>query len=413
MSVNKERLRYLLQAYIDDNLDESELWELKSYLSETGIEADLHQVIDDIWAKVDVKRPLSVTSELIFRKIWSDPRVLADNAQHVEKNGAATIHFPWRLAASLAAMLCVAFSLFFYMEWGVMKQNNEEMVHSTSQQSILPGGNKAMLTLADGRMISLDEVTEGDLAEQAGVRVVKTTDGQLFYELIRTVPGDEIMYNTVSTPNGGEYQLVLPDGTKVWLNAASTLRYPVRFTGDLRRVELTGEAYFEVNRSKAKDALLPFVVKTTSQEVEVLGTHFNIKAYPEESITKTTLLEGSVRISIPSGNQLPATNVLKPNQQSIIKSGSHHISIAKVDPSNAIAWKNGNFAFHDNDITEVMNTISRWYNVEVEYEGDSAKNKVFGGTISKFESFEKLLETIALIGTVKFRIEGRRVIVMT
>lgn len=413
MSVNKERLRYLLQAYIDDNLNEPEFEELKSYLAETGIETYLHEVIDELWAEVDVERPISVSSELIFQKIRNDPRVV-DHNTHQEQGSNAVFRFPWRLTAGIAAMLCVAISLFLYFELGMINNKNEETTYTALQQPILPGGNKAMLTLADGRVISLDDVTEGDLVEQAGVRIVKTADGQLFYESIPASEGDEIVYNAVSTPNGGEYQLILPDGTKVWLNAASTLRYPVRFTGDLRTVELTGEAYFEVKHTKISRTALPFVVKTVSQEVEVLGTHFNVKAYPEENITKTTLVEGSVRVSIPSsGNQPAAANILKPNQQSIIKSGNHHISVAQTDPTNAIAWKNGNFAFHDNDITEVMNTISRWYNVEVEYEGGPPQNKIFGGTISKFESFEKLLETIALTGTVRFRIEGRRVIVMT
>src|SRR5690606_22733085 len=277
------------------------------------------------------------------------------------------------------------------------------------------GSQKATLTLADGRIISLDEASTGDLVEQGGFRIVKTGDGKLNHEKLTEVTGAMAGYHTIQTRRGGEYQLVLPDGANVWLNAASSLCYPAVFNGSRRSVELTGEAYFEVAKISGHDGQVPFVVNTANQEVEVLGTHFNIKAYPEDQTSKTTLLEGSVRVSLKSKlHKSAVSSILKPNQQATISGSNQRISLATVDPVNAVAWKNGVFAFHDNTIVEVMNTIARWYDVEVEYVGENApESKVFGGAISKFENFEKLLRTIELTGTVKFKIEGRRVIVMT
>lgn len=415
MNEKNVRLRYLLQAYITDRIAPIELSELKLYVSEINSDEGLYDIIDSLWSEIDDEQPLTVNSDLIFRKIINDPRILADKEEQETALSHTKIKLSVRWVASIAAMLLVAASVFvyFYSDDRARSPATEASMAATGQP-VLPGGNKAMLTLADGRVIALDDIAEGSVVEQDGFRIVKTNDGQILYEPVDAGPTMEITYNTVNTPKGGEYRLVLPDGTKVWLNAASSLRYPVQFSGKERLVDLTGEAYFEVSHVKKRDGRVPFVVRTAQQEVEVLGTHFNIKAYPEEAATKTTLLEGSVRVSLNGAHYQPSvSSILKPNQQATIAKGSQHISLATVDPINAVAWKDGNFAFHDNTIVEVMNTIARWYDVEVEYEGDAVKNKLFGGTISKFESFEKLLKTIELTGTVKFKIDGRRVIVMT
>lgn len=416
MEINNERLRHLLHAYVNNRIRSDEFQELKSYVAKQGDETDLYQAVDDLWTELDVNQPLPIRSDHVFRKILNDPRILADREQRETTRKNLRIKRYWYSVAGIAASICIVFLLSPYVEFGTDEQSGEMAAQTHMEAAIHPGGQKAMLTLADGRTISLGEVGDGALAEQAGFRIVKTEDGQLFYEPITAVTGDmEAMYNTVNTPKGGEYQLALPDGTRVWLNAMSSLRYPVRFTGDERQVELTGEAYFEVSGFTTGGRRLPFIVKTVDQAVEVLGTHFNIKAYPGENATKTTLLEGKVRVSIPqkAGSNTTVANVLSPNQQATVKHGSHLISVVPVDPANAIAWKNGNFAFHNSDMVEVMNTIARWYDVDVEYEEEAVKHKRFGGTISRFESFEKLLKTIELTGTVKFKIEGRRVIVMT
>jgi len=211
-----------------------------------------------------------------------------------------------------------------------------------------------------------------------------------------------VAFNTISTPVGGQYTVVLPDGSKVWLNAASSLKFPTAFTGTERRVELTGEGYFEV----AKNKHMPFKVNFNREEVEVLGTHFNISAYPDEAVTRTTLLEGSVRIS---KNNIK--KILVPGQQAISSMQTGGFNIAEVNTDEAIAWKNGLFLFHNENIRSIMKKIARWYNVDVNYQG-SFTNQEYGGRISQSKNLSEILKNLELTGTIHFKIEGRRVTVM-
>lgn len=212
------------------------------------------------------------------------------------------------------------------------------------------------------------------------------------------------LYNTIETPKGGQYQVDLPDGTKVWLNAGSLLRYPTNFTGKIRSVELTGEAYFEV----AKNAHKPFKVLSKNQVVEVLGTHFNISSYTDDISVKTTLLEGSVKVLSSKVNQ---TKLLKPGQQSDINYTNNAFFIKSVNTDEVIAWKNGYFLFSDEDLKSIMARFARWYNVDVEYQGD-VDNLRFGGMVSRSKDLTQALKVVEQAGNVKFKIEGRRVIVM-
>ncbi|HEY6900894.1 MAG TPA: FecR domain-containing protein, partial [Puia sp.] len=195
------------------------------------------------------------------------------------------------------------------------------------------------------------------------------------------------------------HKLVLSDGTQVWLNAQTTLTYPVSFTGKERVVKLTGEAYFEV----AHDGTKPFKVVSNGQEVQVLGTSFDIKAYADEPVVQTTLLTGSVKLSA-SNNYV----LLKPGQQAVLENNKD-FSVNEVEPSESIAWKNGYFLFKNEGIESVMRTIARWYNVDVSYEGDVKKRRL-GGTVSRYQNLDDLLKTIELTKSVKFKIEGRKVI---
>ena len=408
MTEKDARLRYLLKAYIDNSITSIEMRELKARVSALKSDEDLNAIVDDLWNSLDDAPTATLDSELIYRRIVNDPRISTARAGARVKSGLGNKLRRW--AASVAALLLATAALFFYLNRAdAVSDKPHSKTHVAAM--ITPGSQKATLTLADGRIISLDEASTGDLVEQGGFRIVKTGDGKLNYEKLTEVTGAMAGYHTIQTPRGGEYQLVLPDGTNVWLNAASSLRYPVSFDDSMRIVELVGEAYFEVTRAEKRRHRIPFVVKTAQQEVQVLGTHFNIKAYPEEPTTKTTLLEGRVRVAVVGG---VLSEVLQPNEEATTVLNDGNLSISMVDPANAIAWKNGIFAFHNNTVAEMMNTISRWYDVEVEYEGGGVPaDRTFGGTISKFESFEKLLRTIELTGTVKFRVEGRRVIVMT
>ncbi|KIO76751.1 hypothetical protein TH53_13060 [Pedobacter lusitanus] len=276
---------------------------------------------------------------------------------------------------------------------------------------IKPGGNKATLTLANGKKISLTDTTNGEIAEQSGISVTKTADGQLVYTVKKAAIAGTSQagpqFNTIETPVGGQYQINLPDGTKVWLNAASSLKYPTQFTGNLRKVELTGEGYFEVSKDKKR----PFTVITDGQQVQVLGTHFNVNAYKDEQVTKTTLLEGSVQVSKTTELQnANSSKRLNPGQQAVLKQASFKVD--QVDINNVVAWKNGYFTFGDEDLEVSMRKLGRWYNVDITYEGHF-DNISFGGAISRSKSLAEVIKILELTRKMKFKVEGRRVIVMS
>jgi len=270
---------------------------------------------------------------------------------------------------------------------------------------IAPGKNKAVLKLADGSSIVLDNAANGNLVTRSGIRITKTKDGQLVFSA-NAASGQKIApsnghTNTITTPRGGQYQVELPDGTVVWLNAASSLQFPESFqASQQRRVTLSGEAYFQV----ARDTKRPFIVHTDEQDVKVLGTHFNINSYQEETAVKTTLLEGSVELSF-SKQHL----VLKPGEQAVCK--GEDLQIHAVDTEDAIAWKNGKLKFSNENIRELMRRIARWYDVEVVYEGNMT-NKDFSGSVSRYENVSKILDVLESTNTVHFKVEGRRITVM-
>jgi transmembrane sensor len=275
-----------------------------------------------------------------------------------------------------------------------------------SRQDILPGSNKAILTLGDGSTIVLDSARTGKLAHQGNSQVLKTGDGQLQY-----TPNSRtesiVAYNVLSTPRGGQYKLTLQDGTNVWLNAGSSIRYPTAFAGKERRVEVTGEAYFEI----AKNAEMPFRVVVNSSvqnddglEIEVLGTQFNINAYKDEPGMSTTLVEGSVRLV--KGR---SSGVLKPYQQALISSDGRLRTKPLADVEQIIAWKNGAFEFDDADISAVMRQISRWYDVEVDYEGKAPADH-FSGRFSRNTSLAGVLKILNISG-IQLIAENKKIII--
>lgn len=310
----------------------------------------------------------------------------------------------WKRITAAAAVLLIltATGIYFYNDFTAKPKIT---IQDLAKEDIIAGGNKAYLTLADGKKIVLTDIENGKVAEQAGLSITKMADGKLGYERNDNPEVNEKYnatpsYNTISTPVGGQYQVVLPDGTRVWLNAASSLKYETSL-GSLkeRRVELTGEAYFEVSRAEAGHPGKPFIVKSAHQEVVVLGTHFNINCYEEERLTATTLLEGSVRV----GRAGDFEKVIVPGEQSLIGKG---ISVSKVDTTTAVAWKNGLFKFENANIYTVMNQFSRWYNFEVEYEGRVPDNK-FNGEIYRNLNASKALKLLSY-AKIKFRVEVNR-----
>jgi ferric-dicitrate binding protein FerR (iron transport regulator) len=273
------------------------------------------------------------------------------------------------------------------------------------KNDVPPGGDKAVLTLADGSTIVLDDAQNGNLTQQGNTKVIKL-NGKLAYDPAKAGAG-EIVYNTISTPRGGKYQIELPDGTQVWLNAASSLHFPTAFIGRERKVEITGEAYFEVAPLTPKGGQkIPFIVSVNGSEIEVLGTHFNVMAYSDEDAVKTTLLEGSVKFV--NGNN---TSLLKPGQQSqLLRNGQVKV-VSDVDVENVISWKNGMFQFENADMETVMRQLSRWYDVEVVFKSKKLHDPLHV-EIPFNTNLSDALKILEEAGTAKFEIEGKRIIVI-
>lgn len=311
---------------------------------------------------------------------------------------------PWlRMTAAAALLLTLGASLYYYFQKTSPAKAGEQLAAKTT---IVPGSNKAVLTLGNGEKISLTDAGNGQIAKQAGITITKQADGQLLYTIDAARPGDEITFNTIETPKGGQYQVALPDGSKVWLNAATALRFPTRFSATERTVYLDGEAYFEIAPLQLRSGLKkPFIVSVNGQQVEVLGTHFNVMAYKDEQTVRTTLLEGAVKLTAPVGSIL-----LKPGQQGYIAKERNAYSSAYVDVAMVTAWKDGLFKFDGIDMRTLMRQISRWYDVEVVYE-PGVKDDVVFGSISRKSDLTRLLHILEL-GGVHFRLEGRKLIVM-
>lgn len=326
-------------------------------------------------------------------------RILQSLHQEMEQSPSKAKTFRYYYAAA-AVLLIGLFAVFFALQPIPQVDLLAKQSKAGPAAIVKPGTTKATLTLSNGTVINLDDVQNGVISEQGNVTVGKTAEGKLIYQL-KPATGQALVYNTISTPRGGEYQVVLPDGTHVWLNAASTLRFPSVFSAAERKVELKGEAYFEVARNKQK----PFKVAVNNMGIEVLGTHFNVNAYDDEAQIKTTLLEGSVRLSAGNNHQM-----LKPGQQARLGKQSE-FSIAEVNVEEAIAWKKGYFIFDNENIESIMRKVSRWYDVDVTYQGKMDQGR-YGGTVSRFDSVEGVLKSLELTGSVHFRMEGRRIVVM-
>jgi len=307
-----------------------------------------------------------------------------------------------RVAVAATVALLLGSGIFYFSD------NKKQAVQVVEKpKEIAPGGNKGILTLSNGKQIVLSGITSKDIiakeGEQDEVTIKMDENGVITYVINPNADSSENnanAFNTLSTPTGGQYNIVLADGTKVFLNAVSSIKYPTQFNGDQRIVELEGEAYFEVAKNKEK----PFLVKSDNQTIEVLGTHFNVHAYNNEPVVKTTLLEGSVAVS--SKNQKA---ILKPGQQSNVSDNNSKIAIKEVDPEIAIAWKNGRFKFDNADLKSVMKQLERWYGIKVEYRGDVSDVRFNGGTFRN-KNLSEVLKVLEL-SNIKFKIEGKTIIV--
>ncbi len=362
---------------------------------------DWYHSFDDSVATLSAAAP--ITEAELGQRI----KARLQETMEAEKIPAPAIYRRGWFRAAAAILLVISLAGYFFYKQGPSQPVISSTPPSPAPALILPGGNKALLTLADGSTIILDSASNGLLSTQGNIKVEKLDNGLLAY----TINGKQVrenesaFYNTIRTPRGGQYQVTLSDGTRVWLNAASSIRFPVLFTGSERVVEVTGETYFEV----AKNVSKPFRVKAVNSEVEVLGTHFNINAYDDEASIKTTLLEGKVKVTVPGQTAGQSARFLQPGQQSdISKSGDIKV-LHQADTEEAVAWLKGRFQFENTDLRSMLRQISRWYDVDVEYRG--AVDLHFTGQLTRNESVTNVFKQLALTGEVHFRIEGRKVIV--
>ncbi|HET8829156.1 MAG TPA: FecR family protein [Pelobium sp.] len=380
--MQKDRLSYLLNQYISNSLSNSEQEELDNWYH--SLNANKEEF--DLWV-AEMGGQENLTDSLYSN--------FQNNYLPKKQHKIFTLQ-----------RISIAATLLAFLSFGAYFLNSKK--DSATQQPIAktikiePGSNKATLTLANGSTIDLNERSNGELVDNNILKISKRNNGEIFYEM-KESGQENTGYNMVSTPKGGKFQIVLSDGTRVWLNAASSLKYPVKFAANERKVELTGEAYFEVAHNKSS----PFKVLSDAQVVNVLGTHFNINGYQDDQTTKTTLFEGSVSVQSQLSNK---SKVLTPGKQAVLSENT--LKIQNADLKEAIAWKEGFFKFNDLELHMIMNQIARWYDVDVVYQ-DNVKNKKFVGYISRAKNINEILNLLQATKSVKFKIEGRKVIVMT
>jgi transmembrane sensor len=385
---NDERFQYLLEQYSKNQSSAEELEELFKMMG-AGSDSKLSAYFDREWQIADEQK------DLPERELDHIYRAVIQTASPT--NNKPVKLFRVLVAAALLLIIAATASLLIKP-----LADSERFAND-----VLPGRDRAVLTLNDGTRIDLDQRKTGKLAGQGTVSITKGANGLLTYHFSgpgESRPDNTGLMNEISTPNGGQYQLVLSDGTKVWLNATSSLRFPVAFAAGERKITLSGEAYFEV----AHDAKRPFIITTAREQVKVLGTHFNMNSYRNEPASITTLVEGRVEVSSTDKNMASTAHVLEPGQEAT--TSSQGIVVHRADLEKAMAWKNGYFIFHNENLETIMRDIERWYDVTVVYEGDFS-DKRFEGSVSRFKNVSEILRKFELTNSIHFKIEGRRITV--
>ncbi|SHE39147.1 FecR family protein [Pedobacter caeni] len=385
MNKTNHRLRELFNHYADKTASGEEKQELWDYINDPVFSNEIDVLIGQDYERPHQEKGMNDQQRAAVLK-----NVLGTGTSI---KPASTPLWP-RLIAAASILIIIGIGLYFYK---TDEQNRQETAY---RQDVSPGKNKATLTLANGEKISITDVNTGNIASQSGVQISKSPDGQIIYE-INSKNSGKLQFNTLTTARGEQARLRLPDGSVVYLNAASSLKYPTSFASlKQRSVELSGEGYFEIS----KDKMHPFIVRSARQEVEVLGTHFNINAYSDERALKTTLLEGSIRLT-----SMDRSEILKPNEQAILI--NNQITVNEVDPDETVAWKNNEFLFKNDDFKANMRKIARWYDVDVIYEANAPENFRFGGFLSRSRNLSAVLRLMEKTGAVHFRVEGRKIYV--
>jgi len=402
-----EHVQLLFAKYLQKDCSEKEFEELVTWL--VAMDDDkknaLSAPLRELWDQAKAGKLESTADQVNWDYIYNRVIHLADQPTTISLDETFPRRIGWRKIAAAVIVSGVIFSgsIFFLTRKPPVETVKAVIEPLRSPKDIVPRGNNAALTLANGTIIILDAAKNGVIAVQGNEKLILLDSGKLAYthSAITGSESTEINYNTISTPRAAQYQLVLSDGTKVWLNAASSLRYPTAFTGKDRSVELTGEGYFEVTKNKEK----PFLVRTNGMEVSVLGTHFNIMAYEDENAIQTTLLEGLVDVRYEK-----QIDLLKPGKQAILRRDNNNMTVSNANVNQAVAWKNGYFYFDKSDIKEIMRQVSRWYDLDIIYEAPVPEMK-FSGKIERklpLSSIAHLLES----SQIHFRIEGKKFIIM-
>ena len=374
--MNQQDADRLLEKYLNKTASLGEQRLLESwYADEAG-----RQKLDD-----------SIEFQHLAAELWEGTRSRA--GLPVVKKFNLTRYYWWSAAVLLLLGMSIAY---------VKLHEEPSILNIAHAKDIAPGTNKAILTLASGKQITLSNQMTGQLAIEDNTSINKTDSGKIVYRTEDDRKDAQQAYNTITTPAGGQFQLSLADGTNVTLDASSSISFPVAFTASQRSVKMTGQVCFEVAHDRHK----PFLVSTARQNIEVLGTHFNVNAYTDEKAIKTTLLAGSIRLKT-AGHQV----VLKPGEQALVQTTADRIEVGPADIEESIAWQKGYFRFRQEDIQTVMRKISRWYNIDVGYEGDLPTEK-FSGTISRYKDISQVLGMLEYSKSVHFKLSGRRVTVL-
>ncbi|MFZ4261380.1 FecR family protein [Sphingobacterium sp. HJSM2_6] len=350
--------------------------------------------------EVHIPKEFAISEEELEKRMFLTIKKRIDEVE--EEDLKRYPFFTWRKIAASIALICCLSGLLWYSV-------NKTYTKEDHYASILPGGNKAILQLSNGQQLNLDSIKAGSVVLDGGLQITKTTEGEIVYSLQNQVAeGQAPIFNTISTPKGGEFQVVLSDGSKIWLNAATTIQYPITFAEDYREVNVIhGEAYFEINKASKNNKPIPFYVKSSTQQIAVLGTKFNVNAY-SSNVTQTTLIEGSVEIR---NTQTLGSRLLIPGEQSLVQKGSDIIDVKAVSADQYTAWKDGLFYFESADLNEVLAQFSRWYDIEVEIPTQIKKYE-FMGKFPRSTSLKTALLVLKSSG-VAFELENRKLIIKT
>ncbi len=374
---DSKHIKLLFERYLNNHASREETAELFQYFQDTNNKEALEQMIEN---QLESRDKEELIDKMILDRVFG--KIDLDTEPQNFKSPT------WYKTTGVAAAIILIISISYLFL-------NRSTYNDHTATIIEPGRDKATLVLSSGKTIVLEDVANGKLTEELGTTIEKTEKGGINYK-IEGNTDVRIAMNLLNVPKGGQFQITLSDGTKVWLNSNSSLKYPSAFSTSERRVELTGEAYFEVSKNKQN----PFIVETSLQKVEVLGTKFNINAYDDESSTQTSLAEGSVRVSCKNN-----TTLLKPGQQSTLT--DQNIAVRSINLDQVLDWKNGDFNFSNNNLKEIMRKISRWYNIEVIFEGPISQ-ETYVAQISRKKRLNDVLRALQLSGSIKYNIRNNK-----